>query len=55
VTSEFRELSDRLCHEAGFSPAVAFEADDVATVGAGLGIAILPAPHQPAAPAPPRR
>ncbi len=41
VTSEFRELSDRLCREAGFSPAVAFEAVDVATVralvGAGLG------------------
>jgi LysR family transcriptional regulator, transcription activator of glutamate synthase operon len=53
VSSEFRELSDRLCGEAGFSPAVAFEADDVATVralvGAGLGIAILPAQHQPAA------
>jgi LysR family transcriptional regulator, transcription activator of glutamate synthase operon len=53
VSSEFRELSDRLCGEAGFSPAVAFEADDVATVralvGAGLGIAILPALHQPTA------
>jgi LysR family transcriptional regulator, transcription activator of glutamate synthase operon len=53
VTSEFRELSDRLCREAGFSPAIAFEADDVATVralvGAGLGVAILPAQHQPAA------
>jgi LysR family transcriptional regulator, transcription activator of glutamate synthase operon len=53
VSSEFREVSDRLCREAGFSPAVAFEADDVATVralvGAGLGIAILPALHQPAA------
>jgi LysR family transcriptional regulator, transcription activator of glutamate synthase operon len=52
MTSEFRELSDRLCREAGFSPAVAFETDDVATVralvGAGLGIAILPALHQPA-------
>jgi LysR family transcriptional regulator, transcription activator of glutamate synthase operon len=51
--SEFREISDRLCGEAGFSPAVAFEADDVATVralvGAGLGIAILPALHQPPA------
>jgi LysR family transcriptional regulator, transcription activator of glutamate synthase operon len=57
VTSEFRELSERLCREAGFSPAVAFEADDVATVralvGAGLGIAILPALHQPAAPGAP--
>lgn len=53
VTSEFRALSDRLCRAAGFSPAVAFEADDVATVralvGAGLGLAILPALHQPAA------
>jgi LysR family transcriptional regulator, transcription activator of glutamate synthase operon len=53
VTSEFRDLSDRLCREAGFAPSVAFEADDVATVralvGAGLGIAILPALHQPAA------
>jgi LysR family transcriptional regulator, transcription activator of glutamate synthase operon len=52
VISEFRELSDRLCREAGFSPAVAFEADGVATVralvGAGLGVAILPAVHQPA-------
>jgi LysR family transcriptional activator of glutamate synthase operon len=57
VTSEFRELSDRLCREAGFSPAVAFEADDVATlralVGAGLGVAILPALHQPPAPGAP--
>ena len=54
VISEFREVSDRLCREAGFSPAVAFEADDVATVralvGAGLGVAILPAPHQPVGP-----
>ena len=53
VTSEFRALSDQLCRAAGFSPAVAFEADDVATVralaGAGLGLAILPAQHQPAA------
>jgi DNA-binding transcriptional LysR family regulator len=51
AASEFREISDRLCREAGFIPAVAFEADDVATVralvGAGLGIAILPALHPP--------
>jgi DNA-binding transcriptional LysR family regulator len=51
--SEFREISDRLCDEAGFTPEVAFEADDVATVralvGAGLGIAILPAQHRPPA------
>lgn len=53
ATSEFREISDRLCREAGFAPAVAFEADDVATVralaAAGLGIAILPALHRPPA------
>jgi LysR family transcriptional regulator, transcription activator of glutamate synthase operon len=53
ASSEFREVSDRMCREAGFSPAVAFEADEVATVralvGAGLGLAILPALHQPAA------
>lgn len=51
--SEFREVSDRLCDAAGFSPTVAFEADDVATVralvGAGLGVAVLPALHGPAA------
>jgi DNA-binding transcriptional LysR family regulator len=54
AASEFREISDQLCREAGFSPVVAFEADDVATVhalvGAGLGIAVLPAMHRPPAP-----
>ena len=53
ATSDSREISDRLCGEAGFSPAIAFEADDVAAVralvGAGLGIAILPALHRPSA------
>lgn len=53
ASSEFREIIDRLCGEAGFAPEVAFEADDVATVralvGAGLGVAILPALHRPPA------
>lgn len=43
----FRRVTDRLCQEAGFSPRLAFEATDLATidslVGAGLGVAILPA------------
>ncbi|HEY9338403.1 LysR family transcriptional regulator [Kribbella sp. NPDC050459] len=43
----FRRVTDRLCREAGFSPQLAFEATDLATidslVGAGLGVAILPA------------
>src|SRR5919197_427749 len=41
----FRRVTDRLCREAGFSPQLAFEATDLATidslVGAGLGVAIL--------------
>ncbi|HWD78288.1 MAG TPA: LysR family transcriptional regulator [Kribbella sp.] len=43
----FRRVTDRLCREAGFTPQLAFEATDLATidslVGAGLGVAILPA------------
>jgi DNA-binding transcriptional LysR family regulator len=43
----FRRVTDRLCAEAGFTPRLAFEATDLATidslVGAGLGVAILPA------------
>jgi LysR family transcriptional regulator, transcription activator of glutamate synthase operon len=43
----FRQVTDRLCREAGFAPQLAFEATDLATidslVGAGLGVAILPA------------
>jgi LysR family transcriptional activator of glutamate synthase operon len=43
----FRRVTDGLCQEAGFSPRLAFEATDLATidslVGAGLGVAILPA------------
>jgi DNA-binding transcriptional LysR family regulator len=43
----FRRVTDALCRAAGFTPALAFEATDLATidslVGAGLGVAILPA------------
>ena len=46
-----RQISDRLCRQAGFSPAVAFESGEVATiramVGAGLGVAILPVHQTP--------
>lgn len=43
----FRRVTDDLCRAAGFSPQVAFESTDLTTidrlVGAGLGVAILPA------------
>lgn len=47
-----REIADRLCAEAGFTPHPAFEGEDVDTVrglvAAGLGIAVLPArEHEP--------
>lgn len=47
-----REITDRLCAEAGFTPRPAFEGEDVDTarglVAAGLGIAVLPArEHEP--------
>ena len=48
-----RQVSDRLCRQAGFSATVAFESGEIATVralvGAGLGIAILPV-HQASRP-----
>ena len=41
-----RQIADNLCHEAGFEPRVAFEADELSTirglVAAGLGVAIMP-------------
>ncbi len=41
-----RQLSDELCLQAGFSPQVTFEGEDVATVhglvAAGLGVALIP-------------
>lgn len=43
----FRLLTDSLCRKAGFEPKVVFEGDEVVTVrglvGAGLGVALLPA------------
>jgi DNA-binding transcriptional LysR family regulator len=47
--SALRKLSDDLCQQAGFRPAVVFEGDDLSTVrgfvAAGLGVAIVPAPR----------
>jgi LysR family transcriptional regulator, transcription activator of glutamate synthase operon len=47
--SSLRTLTDELCHQAGFRPAVSFESDDLpnvrAFVAAGLGIAVVPAPR----------
>lgn len=45
--NSFRLLTDSLCRRAGFEPKVVFEGDEVVTVrglvGAGLGVALLPA------------
>ena len=42
-----RVIADELCRSAGFTPRIAFEGEEVATasglVGAGLGVALLPA------------
>jgi LysR family transcriptional regulator, transcription activator of glutamate synthase operon len=47
-TSHLRHLSDLLCSQAGFSPAIDYECDDLPTmtafVAAGLGVAVVPAP-----------
>lgn len=47
--SALRKLTDDLCGQAGFRPAVVFEGDDLSTVrgfvAAGLGVAIVPAPR----------
>jgi len=47
--SALRQLTDDLCMQAGFRPAVVFEGDDLSTVrgfvAAGLGVAIVPAPR----------
>jgi LysR family transcriptional activator of glutamate synthase operon len=46
-----RKVSEDLCEAAGFQPRVAFEAEDLPTiegfVGAGLGVAIVPASGHP--------
>jgi LysR family transcriptional regulator, transcription activator of glutamate synthase operon len=48
-TSALRKLTDDLCQQAGFSPVIIFEGDDLSTVrgfvAAGLGVAIVPAPR----------
>ena len=48
-TSLLRRLGATLCERAGFQPRIAFEGDDLPTVrgfvAAGLGVAIMPAPH----------
>jgi LysR family transcriptional regulator, transcription activator of glutamate synthase operon len=53
---EFRTLSLDLCHEAGFEPRKAFEAEDIASVralvAAGLGVAVVPPLHTPGPAAP---
>jgi DNA-binding transcriptional LysR family regulator len=46
-TALLRRQGQQLCEKAGFTPVIAFEADDLPTVrglvGAGLGVSILPA------------
>jgi LysR family transcriptional regulator, transcription activator of glutamate synthase operon len=47
--SALRRLTDVLCEQAGFRPAVIFEGDDLSNVrgfvAAGLGVAVVPAPR----------
>lgn len=47
-----RSITEAWCQQAGFTPRLAFEGEDVATVrglvAAGLGVALLPASRQPA-------
>jgi DNA-binding transcriptional LysR family regulator len=42
----FRALTDRLCREAGFTPNITFEGEEITTVAglvsAGLGVALIP-------------
>jgi len=44
--TELRTIVEEACREAGFTPRIAFEGDEVATlaglVGAGLGVSLLP-------------
>ncbi|WP_200803842.1 LysR family transcriptional regulator [Pseudonocardia thermophila] len=45
----FRRITDELCARAGFTPQIAFEGSEIATmagfVAGGLGVAIVPAPR----------
>lgn len=49
-TFALRRSSEELCREAGFTPTIAFEGDDLPTVegfvAAGLGVAIVPLPRR---------
>ena len=51
-----RVLTERLCAEAGFSPKITFEGEEVETlralVAAGLGVALLPPPRATSSPTP---
>jgi DNA-binding transcriptional LysR family regulator len=53
-----RTLTDGFCAQAGFTPKIAFEGEEIATlrslVGVGLGVAIIPAAQTPAEQAPPQ-
>jgi DNA-binding transcriptional LysR family regulator len=52
-----RDVTERLCVEAGFVPQIGFEGEEVETlrglVAAGLGVALLPDPHGVGSPAAP--
>jgi LysR family transcriptional activator of glutamate synthase operon len=49
-TYRLRQLTEELCRDAGFTPTIAFEGDDVSTViglvAAGLGVAIVPSHYR---------
>lgn len=53
-----RTLTDHFCAEAGFTPKIAFEGEEIATlrglVAVGLGVAIIPAASSPAESTPPQ-
>jgi DNA-binding transcriptional LysR family regulator len=52
-----RTLTDQFCAQAGFTPKIAFEGEEIATlrglVAVGLGVAIIPAASSPLESAPP--
>jgi DNA-binding transcriptional LysR family regulator len=53
-----RALTDHFCAQAGFTPKIAFEGEEIATlrslVSVGLGVAIIPAANTPAESTPPQ-
>jgi DNA-binding transcriptional LysR family regulator len=53
-----RTLTDHFCEQAGFTPKIAFEGEEIATlrslVAVGLGVAIIPAASSPAESTPPQ-